>query len=487
MYIPNGVLDIISRIKKRLRFLTSMRVHIVIALMLVGIIPAGILTKVMFQAYAERSIEEKLTIVQKYGKDLAEKVIFTGYLSNPSEGVEVNTELSLMANHYDGRILLIDSNLMIISDTYEREAGKILLSSDVIKCLRGSSTVVRNSSLERAQLTIPIEESDTKTIIGVILINISLDREYAILQTMEEQAVIYIIVILCILLMIALLYSRRLVRPLKSIVASIQHVTDGYMDDPVNIAGYYEIEQISDNFNEMLLRMKTLEESRQEFVSNVSHELKTPITSIKVLADSLLMQPDAPVELYREFMSDINEEIERENNIITDLLSLVKLDKKTGEMHIAEVNINELLEIILKRLKPIAMKRNIELVFESFRNVVAEVDEVKLSLAISNLIENAVKYNVDDGWVRVSLNADHKYFYVKVADSGIGIPQEAQNYIFDRFYRVDKARARQTGGTGLGLSITKNVILMHNGAVKVYSQENEGSTFTIRIPLSYIP
>ncbi len=487
MYIQNGVLDIISKIKKKLRILTSMRVHIMIALMLVGIVPTGILTNLMFDSYTNQSIHDKISNLQTYGTNLANRVIFTGYLSSPSTGVEVNTELSLLANQYNGRILIVDESLCILHDTYERENGKVLISSEVIKSLRGKSSTVTDATKKRAELTIPIVQTDIQTTIGVIIINISLDNEYTILANMREQTTIYVSVITCILLMIAFLYSKRLIKPLKSIVASIQHVTDGYMDDEVKIKGYYEIEQISENLNEMLQKIRTLEESRQEFVSNVSHELKTPITSIKVLADSLLMQQDAPVEIYREFMSDINEEIERENDIINDLLSLVKLDKKTGEMNIAQVNINELLEIILKRLKPIALKRNIEVIFESFRSVIAEVDEVKLSLAISNLIENAVKYNLDDGWVRVSLNADHKYFYVKVVDSGIGIPDNVQGYIFDRFYRVDKARARQTGGTGLGLSITKNVVLMHNGAIKVYSKENEGSTFTIRIPLSYIP
>ena len=232
--------------------------------------------------------------------------------------------------------------------------------------------------------------------------------------------------------------------------------------------------------------MKKVEESRQEFVSNVSHELKTPMTSIKVLADSLTMQGEAPAELYREFLSDITDEIERENKIINDLLSLVRLDRKEAEMHIAQVSINELMEIILKRIKPIAKNRNIELVFESFRPVLAEVDEVKLSLAVSNLIENAVKYNVEDGNVRVSLNADHKYFYISVSDSGIGIPEAAQPFVFDRFYRVDKARSRESGGTGLGLAITKSVVLRHKGTIKVYSRENEGTTFTVRIPLNYI-
>ena len=232
--------------------------------------------------------------------------------------------------------------------------------------------------------------------------------------------------------------------------------------------------------------MKKLEDSRQEFVSNVSHELKTPITSVKVLAESLLAQEDVPPELYREFLVDINEEIERENKIINDLLSLVKLDKTAGDMHIVNTSINEMLEQILKRLRPIANKRGIEMIFESYRQVSADVDEVKLSLAISNLIENAIKYNKDEGWIRVSLNADHKYFYVKVSDSGVGIPEDSMDLIFDRFYRVDKARSRETGGTGLGLSIARNAIHMHRGAIKVYSKLGEGTTFTVRIPISFI-
>ena len=185
-------------------------------------------------------------------------------------------------------------------------------------------------------------------------------------------------------------------------------------------------------------------------------------------------------------MGDIAKEIDRENDIITDLLSLVKMDKKGTTLNISSVNINELLEQILKRLKPIAEKKDVEVVLESFRPVVAEIDEMKLSLAISNLVENAVKYNYEKGWVHVSLNADHKYFYIKVADSGIGIPQEDQAHIFERFYRVDKSHSREMGGTGLGLAIARNAVIMHRGSVKVYSSEGEGTTFTVRIPLTYV-
>lgn len=166
-------------------------------------------------------------------------------------------------------------------------------------------------------------------------------------------------------------------------------------------------------------------------MSNVSHELKTPLTSMKVLADSLNGQEDVPVELYREFMLDIGNEIERENKIINDLLSLVKMDKSASDLNITSVNINEMLDLILKRLKPIAEKQHVDLVLESFRPVTAEIDEVKLTLAITNLVENAIKYNKEDGWVHVSLNADYQYFYLKVEDSGIGIPEDSLEHIYE--------------------------------------------------------
>ena len=234
-------------------------------------------------------------------------------------------------------------------------------------------------------------------------------------------------------------------------------------------------------------KKEKLEIMRTDFLSNVSHELKTPITSMRILADSLLMQPDVPVELYEEFMNDIVHEIDRENQFITDLLTLVKMDKTQADLNITSVKINDLLEVLLKRISPIAEKRGIKIRLETMREVVAEVDEVKLSLACNNLIENAVKYNHDDGKVDVSLNADHKFFYIRVKDTGCGIPEDCQEQIFERFYRVDKSHSKEIGGTGLGLAITKSSIAMHHGTIKVFSKEGEGTTFSVRIPLSYIP
>ena len=278
--------------------------------------------------------------------------------------------------------------------------------------------------------------------------------------------------------------AQVLIRPFGRVSKSISEIKEGYTDEPISVPDYLETEHIVDAFNGLLKRMKTLDDSRQEFVANVSHELKTPITSVKVLAESLLAQQDVPAELYQEFMKDIAEEIEREDKIINDLLAIVKLDKSVAELNISAVDINELTEIILKRLRPIARKNNVEVLLVSKREVVAEVDEVKMSLILTNLVENAIKYNREQGTVEVTLDADHQFFTIQVSDTGIGIPQECLEQIYERFYRVDKSHSREIGGTGLGLAITRNAVLLHRGSIKVDSKEGEGTTFVVKIPLT---
>jgi len=463
-----------------------MRIYLLLAFILLGVVPLSFYTYVLLNTYEEKTINSRIEELKSQGMTLSNILYKSVYLTNGSDPV-IDANINRIADIYNGRIVIVNSSLLIVKDTYSIARNKYLVSDDVIKCLSSNTVAaVNDRKAGNLKLTYPITHKDTKEILGVIVMSFSTKDIQSIRNSMEQRVLLFAITLAVLIVVFSVFFSGILTKPLTSLMQSINHVTEGYMDEGISIKGYNEIEKISDAFNHMLSQMRKLESSRQEFVSNVSHELKTPITSIKVLADSLLAQEDAPVELYREFLVDIVDEIDRENKIINDLLSLVKLDKTAGDMHITQVNINELLELILKRLRPIAQKRNIEMIYESFRPVIAEVDEVKLSLAISNLIENAIKYNVEDGWVRVSLNADHKYFFIKVADSGIGIPESEQDFIFERFYRVDKARSRESGGTGLGLAITKSAIQMHHGAIKVYSKEGEGTTFNVRIPLNYV-
>jgi len=215
----------------------------------------------------------------------------------------------------------------------------------------------------------------------------------------------------------------------------------------------------------------------------VSHELKTPLSSIKVLSESILLQEDVPKEMYVEFLHDINSEIDRMSAIINDLLTLVKLDQKEIPLNFAETDLNKVMEDIIKRMTPLAAAKQIQIHYSKEKDVLAEADEKKLTLAISNLIDNAVKYTPEGGSVTVVLDADHQNAFITVSDTGIGIPEDEINRIFERFYRVDKTRDRETGGTGLGLSITYATVMMHNGSIKVNSKEEEGTSIQMRIPL----
>jgi signal transduction histidine kinase len=361
------------------------------------------------------------------------------------------------------------------------------MSPDVVKCFKGDVEFSSGRKGNTLELVIPVKSPDVKQLQGVMVFTLTSTDISRTVSEMKQKALLIVGLIVLLSIVVAYGLSTILVKPFARVTKSIEDLTDGYQEGEISVTDYTETELITDAFNKLLSRMKVLDESRQEFVSNVSHELKTPMTSMKVLADSLVGQEGVPEELYQEFLRDITAEIDRENSIITDLLTLVKMDKKVADMNIQNMNINQLLEDILKRLRPIADKRNIDLILDSFRPVDADVDEVKLTLAISNLVENGIKYNVDDGWVRVTIDADHQYFYVTVADSGMGIPEDSLERIFERFYRVDKSHSREIGGTGLGLSITRSTIAMHHGTVSVISKEGEGTTFSVRIPLSYIP
>lgn len=489
MYIQSGELVIISKGNFHFRFngkfLKSLRFCIILLLLLVSIIPCFASYNGIIKAYESRAVSVRTAEIQNQCTILSNQLNSYNYLTDMSSEV-INASLTQLTNIYNGRVMIIDKNLQVVKDTYSLDEGKTIISEDVVRCMQGKSTNYYDKRNRYIAVTSPIMEGETGRIAGVMLASVSTDSIVDNINILKTKGGMIVGIVIILMLVISFFIADRIVKPLKKITESIEDVSEGYDDEVLHVNTFTETRLLSEAFNKMLGRLKQLDKSREEFVSNVSHELKTPLTSMKVLADSLLAQDNVPIELYQEFMGDIAKEIDRENDIITDLLSLVKMDKTAKDLNIKTVNINELLELILKRLKPIAEMKNVEVVLESFRPVRAEIDEVKLTLAFSNLVENAIKYNHKDGWVHVSLNADHKYFYVKVADSGIGIPEEDQANIFERFYRVDKSHSREMGGTGLGLAIARNAVIVHRGSIKVYSSEGEGTTFTVRIPLTYV-
>lgn len=464
--------------------LRSMRVQLFVVLLVVGLVPVILFSNIMIHIYDSKLISQRTDELQSYGTVLSNLILSTGYLSGRIS-TEVDQEAESIANIYQGRVLIIDQNLYVMKDTYGLEEGKTMITTEVIRCFTDQQSKYVNDLGDYIQLTMPVLDTGNGKTIGVVILTFSTQSYKTVSNLMERRTILLIFSLAICLIVIAMYYSLHVTKPFHHVTESINEITDGDMNVKLAVQSYSELRLISESFNQMIDVIQQQDEARQNFASNVSHELKTPLASMKVLSDSLLSQEGMPEELYREFLADITNEIERMTNIINDLLMMVKLDKNSAQMQISNISINDLIEQLLKRLRPIAAERNIELVYESYRPIMADVDEVKLSIALNNLIENAVKYNYDDGWVRVTLNADHKFFYIKIEDSGVGIPEDVQDKIFERFFRVDTARSRDTGGTGLGLSLTRSTILLHRGSIKLYSKEKEGSTFTVRIPLNY--
>lgn len=479
-----------TKFKKAADFFGSLKWRLILLFLLIGIVPSILVRAGMLGSYENRAVFIRTSEILSQAKILANQIVSSKYLNNAEAAQAVDVQLEQFSTIYDGRVMIIDDSFHIVRDTYAIDNGKTIISEEVMKSFAGEEITKYDAQNRYIELTMPLvqtdEKADAKLTVGVMMVSVSTDSIHLNLEYLATSTAVILLACIFVILVIAYFASVWLVKPLHTLSASIEEVQTGYGEDALFVDDYTETREICEKFNGMLGRMKVLDDSRQEFVSNVSHELKTPLTSMKVLADSINSMENAPVELYQEFMVDIGNEVERETKIINDLLSLVKMDKSAADLNITNVNVNELVELILKRLKPIAEKRKVELVLESFRPVSADIDEVKLTLAFTNLIENGIKYNKENGWVHVSLNADHQYFYLKVEDSGMGIPEESIEHIFERFYRVDKSHSREIGGTGLGLAITRNAILMHRGAIKVFSTEGEGTIFNVRIPLNYI-
>ena len=474
----------ISRFKERLRrYGKSLRLRLFVILLLVGILPLNVLKIGVLSSYEKQAVKQRADQVRSQCRLIADQLLTSGYL-NGSQSDVIDSEVRMLGTLYSGRVVVLNSNFRIVLDTYGIDTDKVLIAQEVLEALSGEETSNYNSNEQFLEVTVPVRDENTQKTSGMMIIAVPTTdiRE----GRGEISGVINLMQIVLVLLLIGVAFylTRLLVRPFGKVTARLEN-DDQFLEEDISIPDYTETQMLAEAYNRMRRRLKEQEDSRQEFVSNVSHELKTPLASMKVLADSLTTQESVPNEVYREFMTDMSSEIDRENQIINDLLSLVKMNRKSPDINIRETNINEMIDLILKRLRPIADKNNIELVLEDYKPIVAEVDETKLTLAITNLVENAIKYNKPNGWVHVSLNMDSSFFFIKVEDSGIGIPEESQPYIFERFYRVDKSHSREIGGTGLGLAITQQAVLMHHGAIRVYSKPGEGTTFTVRIPMKY--
>jgi signal transduction histidine kinase len=394
--------------------------------------------------------------------------------------------LSTAGSELGGRILLVSPEGKVHLDTFALLDGTRLDLPEVMQVLSGTDShaygIYQEPEGEYAALCAARMTYRGETT-GALVLSTPVTELHSAILTVEKQLLTVFTGVAAAALVAALILSVTITRPVKALTSAIRRMGKGDLSARVQVRASGEMKQLADSYNAMAEKIENFDRSRSQFVSNASHELKTPLATMKVLLENLIYQPDMPQELQAEFMQDMNHEIDRLTGIITDLLTLTQMDEKSTALQMDSVDFSALCEDLLHTHQVAADKANLLLVGHIEKAVVLDGDESKLSQVVYNLIDNAIKYTPEGGSVHVTMKADGRNAVFAVRDTGVGIPEEDAKHIFDRFYRVDKARSRETGGTGLGLSIVRQMVQLHRGEIKVDSVFGKGSTFTVTLPL----
>ena len=408
---------------------------------------------------------------------------------------ELNELLEENAVSMDGRLILADNDGKIQYDTFQNLCGQRIRVDEALRVLSGETAedygihapgraVVEEMSGDPDADYVAYSAHVMTGFQGRIGVALFVSRVQGLmdsLNTVNVQLMRVFALIAVAALIVALFLSRVLTNPITVLSKTMRKMGKGDLSVRVPVKGSGELRELAENYNTMAAQLETLDKSRNQFVSNASHELKTPLATMKIMLESMIYQPDMPAEVRADFMKDMNHEIDRLTGIVTDLLVLTRLDNRE-EMKKESVNMSELTLETVHLLTPAAEQRRQTLTEDVQEDIILYGDRSKLSQILYNLTDNAIKYTPEEGTVHVSLKQENGNVIWRVKDNGIGIPADDQDHIFERFYRVDKARGRETGGTGLGLSIVKQMVKMHDGTISVHSVPGEGSEFVVVFP-----
>ena len=398
------------------------------------------------------------------------------------EGVEQT--MALLEEVQGTRVLVTDASGLILYDssTLDNRLGDYALMGEVVAALRGqdvSRCEYREGAI-RCRAAVPTMYNG-QTLGAVYLYEYDSEQAQVLLSIQSNLR--YISIVICVAaLVLVLLLSKALTRNTARLLSAIRHVREGEYSHRVDVRGRDEMAQLADEFNELTDRLQTTEEARRRFVSDASHELKTPLASIRLLTDSILQNDSVDMDTVREFVADIGEEADRLTRISEHLLALTRLDAGP-EREREPVELGVVAEKVAHMLTPLAQAVGVELRCRINPACTLMATEDDLYQVAFNLMENAIKYNLPGGRVDVTVRRLGGKVSLIVCDTGVGIPKEDMPKIFDRFYRVDKARSRAAGGTGLGLSIARDTARLHGGDIKVGpNPEGKGARFEAEFP-----
>lgn len=359
--------------------------------------------------------------------------------------------------------------------------GRYVFYNELVEALRGNLSMysVYKEGAFHSSAGQPVLYRNQ--IIGGIYVYEYDTQQASLLVNLSSTLLSISIGISALVVMLSMIFSRQLARRLGNLQNAIRGVREGAYNQRAVLSGHDEFTQIAGEFNDLVDRLQETESARRQFVSDASHELKTPLAAIRLLTDSILQNENMDNATAREFVSDIGQEAERLSRITEDLLRLTRLDSGLTEAA-RLVEIAPVLERVTRMLRPVADAKGVELLIVSITGAEAAATEGELHQIIYNLAENAIKYNRPGGYVRVRAEPREETAVITVEDNGIGIPPEELSNVFKRFYRVDKARSRAAGGTGLGLSIVSDTVSRRGGAIRAENVPGGGTRFIVTLP-----
>jgi len=383
------------------------------------------------------------------------------------------------------RAIVTDEMGLVLYDTRDvgNAAGSVVFYTELVQALRGNDAFYsgyREGAFRSSAASPVIYRNE---IIGAVYVYDYDVEQGGLLDSLQNNLWTISLAVGTVVLALSLILSKVLTGRIDELLAAIRSVREGSYNHRAEVSGHDEVAQLADEFNDLTSRLQVTENARRRFVADASHELKTPLASIRLLTDSLLQTEKMDEAMTREFLTDIGQEAERLSSITEDLLRLTQLDNGVVGPAVP-VEVAPIIEQVLKMLRIQADEREISLSANIDIPCTVLATRSEVHQMVYNLTENAVKYNRDGGFVLVGLTVDDGMGIIHVEDNGIGVPEADRHKIFERFYRVDKARSRAAGGTGLGLSIVRDTVERRGGTIHMEPREGGGSIFIIRMPLA---
>lgn len=458
----------------------------VCALLFIGQMVANLMEEFLVSQRTQTQSQETARMALEIGPEL-----------NDYDGERLFSYVQERAYSMNGRILLLDMDAVVQVDSASQHNGYRLPYREVRDVLVGGMETSYGFHYvqrdEEQTGLLPWDQQAIWTVyytapitvdgiyVGAVLYCASIQDVMDSINDVTRQTTMIFVIMMITIVILTFLLSGWLTKPIVELTAAIRRMgTQGY-GVRVKVTGGGEIAELGRAFNRMSERIEDHDRVRDEFIANASHELKTPLATMKLLSESILYQDDPDPAMMKEFFNDVNHEIDRLSRIVTELLRLVQEDTGVQALTLEPVRLDQLTETVCKRLQPLAADKRIDLSVETVP-VTIQADPSRMEQVVINLVENGLKYT-DAGSVKARVFIEDNEAVFQVVDTGIGIPENAVDHLFERFYRVDKARSRGTGGTGLGLAIVEKIVALHSGYIQVSSQLGQGSTFTVRLPL----